>query len=117
MDGQENNNHSPSHIILSSENDSVIAKLTQHKDSTTIKHNENFEVKKYSAKDPLDLNNFSEEEERLNRETWQYFEEFTTVVDKVERLSDIVDQIQALLNISALKTEVCENEENEPIQS
>ena len=50
------------------------------------------------GKNKVDLNEFELEEERLNFESWQYFEELTSVVSKIEKLSEIFDEIQALLH-------------------
>ena len=50
-----------------------------------------------------DLAEFELEEERLNSEAWQHFEELTSVVSKIEKLSDIFDEIQAILHTVVVK--------------
>ena len=50
-----------------------------------------------------DLAEFELEEERLNSESWQHFEELMSVVSKIEKLSDIFDEIQALLHNVVVK--------------
>ena len=56
---------------------------------------------KYNYK--VDLEEFELEEERLNSESWQHFEELMSVVSKIEKLSDIFDEIQALLQPVVVK--------------
>ena len=56
---------------------------------------------KYNYK--ADLAEFELEEERLNSESWHHFEELMSVVCKIEKLSDIFDEIQALLHTVVVK--------------
>jgi len=51
----------------------------------------------------VELAEFELEEARLNSESWQHFEELTSVVSKIEKLSDIFDEIQALLHNVVVK--------------
>ena len=62
---------------------------------------ERMEFIKYNYK--VDLEEFELEEERLNSESWQHFEELMSVVSKIEKLSDIFDEIQALLQPVVVK--------------
>ena len=50
-----------------------------------------------TGKNKVDLNEFELEEGRLNSEAWQHFEKLTSVVTKIEKLSEIFDEIQGLL--------------------
>lgn len=50
-----------------------------------------------TGKNKVDLNEFEQEEGRLNSEAWQHFEKLTSVVTKIEKLSEIFDEIQGLL--------------------
>jgi hypothetical protein len=89
--------------IFSSEDDGIKAMLKLTEDSININNNEPAQTKKYKGKNALDLNKYSEEEERLNAKTWQHFEELTAVVAKLELLSEIINQIQELLHTMAPK--------------
>ena len=51
----------------------------------------------------VELAEFELEEARLNSESWQHFEELMSVVSKIEKLSDIFDEIQALLHNVVVK--------------
>ena len=42
----------------------------------------------------IDVNDYSYEDERLNMETWKYFDELTSVVKKIELLAEVMDKIQ-----------------------
>ena len=42
----------------------------------------------------IDVNDYSYEDERLNLETWKYFDELTSVVKKIELLAEVMDKIQ-----------------------
>ena len=50
-----------------------------------------------TGKNKVDLNEFELEEGRLNSEAWQHFEKLTSIVSKIEKLSEIFDEIQGLL--------------------
>jgi hypothetical protein len=45
-------------------------------------------------KKSIDVNDYSYEDERLNMETWKYFDELTSVVKKIELLAEVMDKIQ-----------------------
>ena len=42
----------------------------------------------------IDVNDYSYEDDRLNMETWKYFDELTSVVKKIELLAEVMDKIQ-----------------------
>ena len=55
-----------------------------------------------TGKNKVDLNEFELEEGRLNSEAWQHFEKLTSVVTKIEKLSEIFDEIQGLLQAAVI---------------
>ena len=53
-------------------------------------------------KNNVDLNEFALEDERLNLESWKYFDELASVVSKIDEFSKIMDKIQAALVLPPL---------------
>ena len=80
------------------------AELKTNEDSKNLNNNGSegkMEFITYNYK--VDLAEFELEEARLNSESWQHFEELMSVVSKIEKLSDIFDEIQALLHNVVVK--------------
>ena len=92
------NHNTNTHKIFSTEVDGLTSMLKLNDDLTNMNNNEPAQTNQYKGKNSLDLNKYSEEEERLNSEAWQYFEDLTAVVAKLDLLSDILIEVQGLLH-------------------
>lgn len=62
----------------------------------TSNESKNFDANKATKHFEV-YNNYMEEDERLNVGAWKYFDELTTIVKKIDRLNDIIIQIQEVL--------------------
>ena len=59
-----------------------------------LKSSETHRIHIKRNKKSIDVNDYSYEDERLNMETWKYFDELTSVVKKIELLAEVMDKIQ-----------------------
>ena len=55
------------------------------------------ESRKFNGTKEFDVDDYLEEDERLNIESWEYFNVLTAVVNKIDRLNEILLQIQMML--------------------
>ena len=90
---QENSN-----ALISVNGNMTNAELMLNDELTKLNNNDSEEnIISITGKNKVDLNEFELEEGRLNSEAWQHFEKLTSVVTKIEKLSEIFDEIQGLL--------------------
>ena len=89
--------------MLTLEKDSIELALKNDKHSIAISNNNNnnsesdyVDIK--NGKKSFDLSGYTEEEERLNIRAWKYFDELTAVVNKLDKLSIVLNEIQGLLH-------------------
>ena len=87
-----------SSALISVNNNMTNAELMLNEELSKLNNNDSEEnIISITGKNKVDLNEFALEEERLNSEAWQHFEKLTSVVSKIEKLSEIFDEIQGLL--------------------
>ena len=68
---------------------------TEDVPETTFNQSYHFDTK--SSTTDFDVTNYMEEDQRRNVEAWQRFDELTAVINKIDRLNEIVLKIQELL--------------------
>ena len=87
-----------SSALISVNGNMTNAELMLNDELTNLNNNDSEEnILSITGKNKVDLNEFELEEGRLNSEAWQHFEKLTSVVTKIEKLSEIFDEIQGLL--------------------
>ena len=87
-----------SSALISVNGNMTNAELMLNDELTKLNNNDSEEnILSITGKNKVDLNEFELEEGRLNSEAWQHFEKLTSVVTKIEKLSEIFDEIQGLL--------------------
>ena len=87
-----------SSALISVNGNMTNAELMLNNELTKLNNNDSEEnIISITGKNKVDLNEFELEEGRLNSEAWQHFEKLTSVVTKIEKLSEIFDEIQGLL--------------------
>ena len=87
-----------SSALISVNGNMTNAELMLNDELTKLNNNDSEEnIISITGKNKVDLNEFELEEGRLNSEAWQHFEKLTSVVTKIEKLSEIFDEIQGLL--------------------
>ena len=80
---------------------SVVSSQTWFEDVPNVSSNEVKHFNKKNSTKHLEVTNYIEEEERLNVDAWEYFNDLTDVVKKIDRLNDIMIQIQESLMLPA----------------
>ena len=93
MDVETSQDGSSKDRFASKDND-VVSSANSCKDAPKRTSNES---RKFNSTKEFDVDDYLEEDERLNIESWEYFNVLTGVVNKIDRLNDILLQIQMML--------------------